>query len=395
MPYLLMLVCGLLLYGSLYPWQFHDGPALSVAARHVFAAWPSRLGLSELKDIIVNLVIYAPVGFLGYLSQRNGFRLWRAAWPVGLAFGLSFSVETLQHYCAHRVPSLMDVLCNTVGGLAGVIAASVFEATLRSRWRTIRAGRMLRPSSALMLMLLWSVYHLLPLRPIPSGFIMKLRTLAYGAEWNWMEYAGAMLIWLTFDQLFRSIATPSAARQLLLWSGPVVLLGRLAAPGRTFTWHEAAGIFTGTLIALLIGARLQLKPFILAITWIVWLVADELRPFQFTAQAHPVNWVPFLDLLHSEWIKSVLTLLRKCCIYGTAFWCIEHTSLRPSRVLSLLMLLIATLEAFQVWLPERVPSTTDVALVLVMGALLWRLERKYGATLGSEGVFHNPSSLSY
>lgn len=374
---LLMVVCVLLLYGSLYPWQFHTGPSLTGAFRHVFSAWPARFGLGELKDIIVNLVVYTPVGFLGYLSQSHGFRLWRAVWPVGLGFLLSLSVETLQHYCDRRVPSLVDVICNTVGALAGVMVASAFEATLRSHWHGLRTGRTLRPSSALLMLMLWAVYHTLPLRPIPSGFISKLKILVAGTEWSWLEFTGALIIWLTIGQLIRAIAAPSLVRRLLVLGGPAVLLARVVAPGRTFTWDEATGIGSGLLLSLAFGSQLQSRRIVLAVMWVVWLIANELRPFEFIAKAQPINWVPFLDLLHSEWVEAVLTVLRKGCLYGTAFWCVEQTGIRPTRAMLWLAGLIAALEALQVWVPGRVASTTDIALMLLMGALLCRLERKY------------------
>ena len=57
----------LLLGGSLYPWHFHSGPGLTTAAMDVFSAWPDHIARWMLRDIFVNLVIYIPIGFTGFL----------------------------------------------------------------------------------------------------------------------------------------------------------------------------------------------------------------------------------------------------------------------------------------------------------------------------------------
>ena len=73
------------------------------------------------SDILLNIVLFVPLGFIFQLSRPKGapLDLWRT-----LLFGASFSttIETVQLFEASRYSSLMDVACNTLGcGLGAVI----------------------------------------------------------------------------------------------------------------------------------------------------------------------------------------------------------------------------------------------------------------------------------
>lgn len=378
MSYLLVVVCLLLLYGSLYPWEFRSGPEFSAALRHVFSAWPSRYGLNEAKDVILNLLIYMPVGFAGYLSRGQDRRTLRLLWPSVLGFALSLCVETLQHYCPRRVPSALDLVCNSAGAFAGTLVALAFESTLRARWGEIRKSEVLRPSSALMLLLFWAGYFALPMRPGFFGLVLKIKALIRNPAWSWFDLAGAVIIWLTLSQLLQSALGASLGRRLLVLAWPALFLIRLLAPGRTFTWSELAGAALGVALSFPLAHLSRSGYLPLAALWVGWLGAEELRPFHFSPVAHPGNIVPFLDMLGSAWMESVLTLLKKCCLYSSAFWCVERAGLSRGWTLTGLALLVGGLEYAQRYVPGRVPSTTDVGIVLLVGALLWRLELKYG-----------------
>jgi glycopeptide antibiotics resistance protein len=71
----------------------------------------------KIRDIVVNLLLYAPWGYF-----------WARAWPdtarrlwvvVALASALSITTELSQVYSHGRFPSATDVTCNVLGAIAG------------------------------------------------------------------------------------------------------------------------------------------------------------------------------------------------------------------------------------------------------------------------------------
>lgn len=81
----------------------------------------------KLSDIVGNVLLYVPLGYLGSRLMA------RSAAPVimGLALALSLGTETLQLYSHRRFPSATDVTCNLSGCMAGIYFA-------RPRLRRVR-----------------------------------------------------------------------------------------------------------------------------------------------------------------------------------------------------------------------------------------------------------------
>lgn len=74
------------------------------------------------KDALDNVLLFLPVGFFAVLWWRSKPR--PVVWATGLAFSASFVIEMAQWVLPiNRAASIHDVLFNTLGGLAGGIAA--------------------------------------------------------------------------------------------------------------------------------------------------------------------------------------------------------------------------------------------------------------------------------
>jgi|tagenome__1003787_1003787.scaffolds.fasta_scaffold20972628_4 VanZ family protein len=144
-------------YASLYPFSDWRIPSYE-AARFLFAGWPPYIGAS---DVVVNVLAYFPLGLLltllwmGYLPRLRAMAL-----GVGIATLLSFAIEFAQAYVPTRIPSNVDVLTNSIGGLWGATAAYAWgERWLlsgelhRLRERHFEAGA--RTDLAFLLLFLW------------------------------------------------------------------------------------------------------------------------------------------------------------------------------------------------------------------------------------------------
>ncbi|MDR3054010.1 MAG: VanZ family protein [Zoogloeaceae bacterium] len=124
------------LYGSLYPcsgWQRNGADPFAFLEW----AWPRYwTGF----DLVTNVIIYMPTGFLLTLSLRrlpgrwSGFIL-----AVLLSLLLSFCMESLQTWLPSRFSSNLDLGGNTLGALLGALLAFRAGDTLRRWWRFWRA----------------------------------------------------------------------------------------------------------------------------------------------------------------------------------------------------------------------------------------------------------------
>jgi glycopeptide antibiotics resistance protein len=84
-------------------------------------ASPARLAV----DVIVNVAMFVPLGWLltRSLGGRAASALARVLIVAGFCGGLSLAMETLQFFLTTRYSSLIDVLANTLGAVAGAVIA--------------------------------------------------------------------------------------------------------------------------------------------------------------------------------------------------------------------------------------------------------------------------------
>lgn len=71
-------------------------------------------------DIVANVALYLPFGYLVAARSANPRRPWIA---IALAAVLSLATEWTQVYSHSRFPSVQDVLCNVVGAWVGAWGA--------------------------------------------------------------------------------------------------------------------------------------------------------------------------------------------------------------------------------------------------------------------------------
>jgi glycopeptide antibiotics resistance protein len=83
------------------------------------------------RDLVVNVLLYAPLGFFLARDHLTGRGRW--ALVIGLALALSVGTEVLQVYSHGRFPSATDVVMNVAGSALGAALA-------RRRAPVVRAG---------------------------------------------------------------------------------------------------------------------------------------------------------------------------------------------------------------------------------------------------------------
>src|SRR6185312_332333 len=92
----------LILYGSLFPFEFHDRGSRATGLRALLATWK---GLDSRGDILANILLYLPLGLFAVKASRRTPPLLRVLTGVLAGIALSLTVEITQLYDMGRQAS--------------------------------------------------------------------------------------------------------------------------------------------------------------------------------------------------------------------------------------------------------------------------------------------------
>lgn len=87
-----------------------------------------------LVDTVLNVAAYVPMGVVTFLLyRRRGSSRWGDFLrTLATLAALSYTTECLQGLVPGRVPSWVDLCCNTVGGAMGALLAPVVQRVVRN-----------------------------------------------------------------------------------------------------------------------------------------------------------------------------------------------------------------------------------------------------------------------
>lgn len=162
------LFIALIVYASLHPfadWRWQEPPS----SRWFLLPWPRY---NDRFDIYANFVGYAPLGLLWCTGRLRGGRAsaWSAIESILICSGLSYTMEVIQHTLPTRVPSALDWVLNTAGGIGGTLLALLAQHRGWFDGLRARRDRWLLPHSGngQALLLLWPIGLLFP-PAVPFG----------------------------------------------------------------------------------------------------------------------------------------------------------------------------------------------------------------------------------
>jgi VanZ family protein len=358
----LFLIAALLVYGSLFPWQFTWPPPAGDPLATLVRGWPAEWNYYVARDCVLNVVIYSPLGLAAaFTFRRRHSRAAAAALAVAFGFLFSVSMELLQSLVPPRCPSLLDVLTNCIGCAAGAAFAMYFEAPLRQVSQR-RAGP-LRLASVLLL-LVWAVSELYPFLPAVGRSHFREQWMRFWPPRNfslldaWIYCAEWFAVGLAIETVF--------ARMETLW----LLLAMFCVPAqlliveRKFTSAEVAG----SLAAL---ALWRLAPPAARPRWCGWMLGSaillrELYPLNFAGTPQPFAWIPFKATLVSSRDMGAIAIARKAFDYGAAIWSLRYIGIPYLWAGLAVAVTLGACEAIQTYLPGRTPEITDPLLALLM-----------------------------
>jgi VanZ family protein len=371
---ILAIVVALILYGSLYPWEFH--------ARHydrnplwiLLHTWPHAIDRYVLWDVAINITLYAPLGLFAYLAvSARASRALRILAPLALALALSASIEMLQLFDDSRSCSLSDVASNVAGAAVGIAAGALYRVKLQRLLARQGTPSLLRPSGALLLLSCWLAYQVFPLFPVFGRTNLVHRLAALGGL-SAISPAETLLIlaeWLAAACLLESVYKAKTNRVLTVLL--LLVPARLILVSRTLAWSDIVGALAAYAAWLCLPRTWMRRAVPVILTGA--LILAELSPFHFAAghAARAFDWVPFRGAFRSTWQDGFVVLFRKSFWYGSVLWLWRASGLSLAWATAVAAAVLFLLERVQVYLPGRTPEITDAVLAVLMGVLLWLL----------------------
>jgi hypothetical protein len=233
---------------------------------------------TSLGDVVGNVVLFVPVGMLGWALVRRwiGWRRTLIVLVVGALF--AFALQVAQLFVPRRDAALSDVVWNALGLLIGM-ALVAGGSRVHLPWLGRESLR-----APLAMVVLWLMLQWWPMVPRLDWQQIKnaLKPLLLTPRWSVLSAIEAALALMVLAMMVRALR----GRALLLPALVVVgALGKLVMVHQALTLSRVVGWGVG-----LVGAWLlwRLPPRIaawgMAAAALAWFTVDELRPFEFASE---------------------------------------------------------------------------------------------------------------
>lgn len=312
-------VLGVILYGSLFPFDFHGN------TRPLQTVWDIAQIRANRMDILANVLLYWPLGVSAVLALRGWASILRVVLVVLCGAALSVSMEVIQIFEPARSVSVWDVFGNTAGAMLGAATGVVFRSGSNSPWLNSPWLNAMRRRPFVCLMLgTWLGYSLFPI---------LLPTAVAPIAVSPLEWFERCVVWLAVALLIEALVGAARTRPIFVGAAPLI--------AALFAIH-------------------------------VCIIA--LRPFQFLPEPRPFGWVPFLSFMMAPRESAVRSFLEKAFTYGTLVWLMVRAGWKLGRTAIAAVALVLALRIVQTDLPGRSAEITDAIMVLGLAGVMKLIE---------------------
>ena len=404
--YLALAYALLLIYGTLFPFNGWLTQETSV--------WKLLMerGIRNTSkaDILTNLLVYMPLGLLLMRSIKNRSNSFHGLILVTItSFLLSLALEYLQTRLPGRVPSILDLALNTLGGFSGaLIALSLNPDTIvGSRLYRLRAAY-IHPGPlanlGLLALTFWALSQLSPL--VPS---IDLGNLRNGIKPLWYTFLSpATLEWIRVTEYALSITAAGIISStllrirynaLFLFAGftSLVLLLKIPVIGRQLSLEALLGLAIGLIATFILydrSLRTRLLAAALALTGMVLASSLHVPANAVAGLPTAFNWIPFRSHLSNN-ITGLIDILGSLWPFVALAYLGWLSNVRLRGVLIVagtlgIFLTIFMLEWYQQYQPGRSPDITDA----IIATLAWLAPWFYPA-LSRDSALANNARRAY
>ena len=390
-PALLALGYALLLaYGSLFPFEAKDGAVDTLA---FLGHW--NLAALSLPDLIVNALVYIPLGLLirWSLVPVGTFASMAVALLCGAA--LSFGIEATQAHLVLRVPSLADFLLNTAGTVAGawlggffVIGSRWLDTLLRWRAASFRAGA--RADLAIVAALGWAVAQLSPFVPsldvdaLQAGLAPVSAVLADLPSFRFDRFFEYLLSVFALVLLLRDVRVRGVRLgRMLLIALMAIMIMKVLIVSRALSLEALTGGIIGLALARHLPRALRaVRPALVLAAIVSGQILGELSPE--VGAIRPLNWIPFEALLAAP-MRGLGVILDS--IWPALVFALALARLLPRTGLGRASAVVATGAFFFLleWLQQGIAGRTgDVTTCVIAMLTAWLAMRHLATELASD-----------
>jgi VanZ family protein len=359
----------LVLYGALFPFQF-------VSTSHEFLLIPywdiGRGRIHSLPDLVSNILLTMPLGFLGFLWFDRGRKLPAIAKWLLLGLLLGLLSEIVQTRIPSRTSDMTDVLNNGLGAFFGALGALLFGQKILGLLSDFLLNR--KGTYFVILLGIAVTGALLPFDlSMDVGHILSSLKQLWMNPWEtgsamkdeWIQMAVFAMIGALACKTKPRLTAIALALPFIL--EPMQLLVESHDPSLRSAAVNFAGVAAGIATAWL--APSLVRPATGFILMNIALAARGLSPYGFSGQSD-FQWIPLAEYCQKPMAMALHDAMAAILDYAllAALW--------PRRTTILWgIALAAGIEFTQMFVPPRSAGITDI-LIAALGCWAGYVIRK-------------------
>ena len=360
----LLIVTALILYGSLFPFQYYQRYYPGGAVSFLLSTWRQW---DHRGDLVANILLYTPFGFFTCSVLRR--RLPAIARVVIVALigaMLAGAIETAQFHDVGRYTSMGDVYANGIGAALGAVASVLLGASLR--WPLV--DELVRNPRAALLLTMVFAYRLYPYVPVINlhKYWHAVRPMLMAPSLPSGEFARYIVTWLFVAAIVHALY--GSRRFLLVF--PLLcgaeFAGRVLIKGSVLKLDDIVSAGAAFLLWIVLLRHSPRKFAVLALVFATMIAIERLEPFRFAPTPRAFGLVPFASFMQGSNSIDIQAFCQKFYEYGGLIWLLTRAGLRlrASTLLTAALLLATSLA--ECWLPGRSAQIPDALMALTLGA---------------------------
>ena len=363
---------ALIVYGSLYPFDFHDNWDPGVPFHALLATWRTTAGWA---DAAANVLFYFPFGFFAVRCLRLA-SVTRTLLVLAAGVTLSTSMELSQFYVIDRFPSMADVYANAAGALIGAVAGCLASEAWESR--------ILRPLAGcefpLFLLACWLGSRLFPYVPVIDlhKYWRALRALAAVPHLSPADLYRNAVEWMAVAAILQRLPGVLSNGFFVSFLAAGVLFARILIGEILLSRAEVAGLMIGVLAWNLGLNRLPGRTLVVAALIGGVFLVPAIFPFSWNGRAGTFEWLPFAGLMEESVDTAVPSFFERVFLCGALLWLLRRAGMALQRSALAAVLFLLSICLIRVW-TGKTGDTTDGAILLMVATGMKLLdERKEG-----------------
>ena len=359
----LLLATIVILYGSLYPFEYYDPNYSEGPLAYLMSTWQDW---DSRSDLLPNILLYLPFGFFATCAlPRRLPGAVRALITTLAGAALSGCIEMAQFHDLGRVSSMGDVYANGIGAGIGAVAAALLGASLR--WPLVRELAA-NPSAALLLTMFFG-YRLYPYVPMIDlhKYWQAAQAMLTTPDLPPGQFSRYLVTWLFIAAIVHVLYGPRRFLLLFPLLCSAEFAGKVLIKDNTLRLDDLLSAGITWLLWIVLLRRLPGKFSVLAVVFASMIAAERLEPFQFEAVPRAFGWIPFASFMQGSISVNIQAFCQKFYEYGGLIWLLNRAGVGLSIGTLLTAALLLITSVAECWLPGRSAEITDAIMALALG----------------------------